>query len=212
MKKFPTHVQPKEDVMKKFVPILGTVAVAAGLALALPVAAQTTSTSPAKVIDAEAQTQVIEVSAVISPVVLDRHRVADPGVGQALDGRVDDDRELVARRALEGDEAVLQVERGALAFDFKKGDGIRSMTVSTAADAGTKKTMPGVSSVNQVTTVSNIWALNAAAGTVTVRGPLGHFVEVALKDPKLLDGVKVGDQIQLTYTEAVAVAVQPVKS
>jgi hypothetical protein len=43
---------------------------------------------------------------------------------------------------------------------------------------------------------------------VTVRGSLGHFVAVKLK---LLDGVKVGDQMKLTFTQAVAVAVQPMK-
>lgn len=196
--------------MKKFVPILGTVAVAAGLALALPVAAQTTLTSPAKVIDAEARTHVIEVSAVITALDLKNRIVTLKGsAGNEFSVVVDPAVNGLANAKV-GDTVSVKYYR-ALAFDFKKGDGIRSMTVSTAADAGTKKTMPGVSSVNQVTTVSNIWALNAAAGTVTVRGPLGHFVEVALKDPKLLDGVKVGDQIQLTYTEAVAVAVQPVK-
>lgn len=76
--------------------------------------------------------------------------------------------------------------------------------------------MPAIGTIGkddrqQVSTVSNIWAINPAAGTVTVRGPLGLFAEVTLKDPKLLDGVKVGDQMQLAYTEAVAVAVQPVR-
>jgi hypothetical protein len=196
--------------MKKFVPVLGAVASAAGLALALPVAAQTTSTSPAQVIDAEARTQATEVSAVITALDLKNRIVTLKGpTGNEFSVVVDPAVKGLANAKV-GDTVAVKYYR-ALAFDFKKGDGIRAMTVSTAAGAGTKKTMPGVSSVNQVTTVSNIWALDPAAGTVTVRGPLGHFVEVALKDPKLLDGVKVGDQMQMTYTEAVAVAVQPVK-
>ncbi len=38
-----------------------------------------------------------------------------------------------------------------------------------------------------------------------VRGPCGHFTEVFLKDPTLLSGVKVGDQMQITCTQAVAI-------
>jgi hypothetical protein len=32
---------------------------------------------------------------------------------------------------------------------------------------------------------------------------------VKVKDPKKLDGVSVGDLVQLTYTRAVAIAVKP---
>jgi len=55
--------------------------------------------------------------------------------------------------------------------------------------------------------VSNIWAIDQAKGTVTVRGPFGHFTEVKLKDPALLNGVKVGDQMKMTITQALATSV-----
>lgn len=192
--------------MKKFVPVL--CALAAGLATSIPATAQQTAASPAKVIDAEGKMQASEVNAVITALDAKNRIVTLKGPAGNEFSVVVDPGVKGLRNAKVGDTVAVKYYQ-AVALDFKKGDGIRMMTVSTAAGAGTKKTMPGVSAVNQVTTVSNIWAINPAAGTVTVRGPLGHFVEVKLKDPKLLDGVKVGDQMQVTYTEAVAVAVQP---
>lgn len=58
-------------------------------------------------------------------------------------------------------------------------------------------------------TVPDIWALNAQHGTVLVRGPFGHFAEVHLKDPAMLSGVKVGDQMQVIYTQAVVIELAP---
>jgi Cu/Ag efflux protein CusF len=86
----------------------------------------------------------------------------------------------------------------AVALDFQKGDGIRmdAQTVTVDGNAAMKRT----------TVVTNIWALDSAQGTVTVLGPYGHLSEVQLKDPAQLSGVKVGDQMKITYTRAFATA------
>jgi len=100
----------------------------------------------------------------------------------------------------------------SVAVDFQKGDGIRMATViddSQRAKAGQK---PGAGAFTRVTVVSNIWAVNQAKGTVLVRGPYGHFAEVKLKDPSLLTGVKVGDQMKVTFTQAVAIGFAKPKS
>ncbi|MBN8507240.1 MAG: hypothetical protein J0L57_01365 [Burkholderiales bacterium] len=105
-----------------------------------------------------------------------------------------------------GDKLVVEYYESVV-LDFQKGDGIRMATSfddSARAKAGQK---PGAAALSTVTLVSNIWAVNPAKGTVLVRGPYGHFTEVKLKDPSMLAGVKVGDQMKITYTQAVAVAV-----
>jgi hypothetical protein len=86
----------------------------------------------------------------------------------------------------------------AVALDFQKGDGIRmdAQTVTVDGNAAMKRT----------TVVTNIWAINPAQATVTVLGPYGHLSEVQLKNPAQLNGVKVGDQMKLTYTRAFATA------
>jgi hypothetical protein len=44
-----------------------------------------------------------------------------------------------------------------------------------------------------------------------VRGPYGHFAELKLKDPGMLTGVKVGDQMKVTFTQAVAIGIETPK-
>ena len=45
---------------------------------------------------------------------------------------------------------------------------------------------------------------------VTVRGPQ-RTVDLEVKDPEQLKLVSKGDQVELTYTEAAAISVTPVK-
>ena len=54
-----------------------------------------------------------------------------------------------------------------------------------------------------------ITAIDKAHSKVTLKGPEGHSVTVKVKDPKKLEGVAVGDLVQLTYTQALAIAVKP---
>jgi hypothetical protein len=56
---------------------------------------------------------------------------------------------------------------------------------------------------------ADVVALDKRAGTVTVKGPRGKAVTVVARDPKNLDKVKVGDSLELVYTEAMAIAVEP---
>ena len=109
-----------------------------------------------------------------------------------------------------GDKLVVEYIQ-AVAVDFQKGDGIRMISTyddSERAKAGHK---PGAAALRKITVVTNIYAVNQAKGTVLVRGPYGHFAEVKMKDPSMLTGVKVGDQMKVTYTDSVAIALTPAK-
>ena len=61
----------------------------------------------------------------------------------------------------------------------------------------------------QTTIVATIEAINEAKGSVTLRGPEGRSVDVTARDPKNLKKVKVGDLVEITYTEALAVSIEP---
>ena len=58
------------------------------------------------------------------------------------------------------------------------------------------------------TVVGDVIKLDAATQTITVKGP-ERTVELKARDPEQFKLVAVGDQIQATFTEAVAVAVTP---
>jgi hypothetical protein len=95
--------------------------------------------------------------------------------------------------------------RVALALALKKGgDGIRERVETDASS------MPGASATKRITIVANVESVNAKRGIATLRGPEGNFVDVKVRDPKLLHDVKAGDQVVASVTETVAVSVQPV--
>jgi hypothetical protein len=61
---------------------------------------------------------------------------------------------------------------------------------------------------SRVTVVADVVAVNARTQTLTLRGPQ-RTVNLRVPDPKQFALVKVGDQVEATFTEAVAVAVEP---
>ena len=64
----------------------------------------------------------------------------------------------------------------------------------------------------EVTLTATITAIDKKARTVTLKGPQGNSETVKVKDPKNLEGVKVGDLVDITYTQALAIALdKPVK-
>lgn len=182
------------------------VALVAALATALPAQAQQPAAKNMQVKDLEAQAQLTKITATVAAVDLKNRIVTLVGPeGNTFSVYADAAVRNLAQVKV-GDSLVVEYFE-SLVVDFQKGDGIRMATSfdDTARTQAGKK--PGAAALSRVTVVSNIWALNAAKGTVLVRGPYGHFTEVKLKDPAMLSGVKVGDQMKITYTQAVAMAV-----
>jgi hypothetical protein len=195
--------------MKRKLPVLA--AIALGLSVCMPAVAQTTANKPAQIKDAEAVSSLVTVTALVQAVDLKNRVVTLTGPeGNTFSVLVDEKVKNLPQVKVGDLLAVTYYE--SVAVDFQKGDGIRMATViddSQRAKAGQK---PGAGAFTRVTVVSNIWAVNQAKGTVLVRGPYGHFAEVKLKDPSLLTGVKVGDQMKVTFTQAVAIGFAKPKS
>jgi len=91
----------------------------------------------------------------------------------------------------------------------KKGAAVVARTDSTGdVRRNTSGQTPGAISQSEVTTLADVVAVDAAARTVTLRGP-GRVQSIRLEDPRQFELIKVGDQVEATYTEAVAVSVDP---
>jgi Cu/Ag efflux protein CusF len=58
----------------------------------------------------------------------------------------------------------------------------------------------------EVTATVTITAIDKKAHTVTIKGPKGGAETIKAKDPKNLEGLKVGDMVEITYTQALAVS------
>lgn len=99
----------------------------------------------------------------------------------------------------------------ALTLELKKGGG---MPVAKVEDAGAARAREGTAPAGaigrQVTVVADVVAVDPATQTVTLKGPK-HTVDLKVRDPKQFALIAKGDQVQATYTEAVAIAVTPAK-
>ena len=181
-----------------------------GAAAVLPAVAQNSSAAPVKVVDAEAKVEVVKNTAVVTAIDM-KNRIVTLKTPDGAEFAVNAGPKVKNLAQVKvGDNVTTEYLR-AVAVDFQKGDGIRMATVFNDATGATTGTKPGAAALRTVTLVSNIWSLNQTQGTVLVRGPYGHFAEVQLKDPALLNGVKVGDQMKLTYTQAELIKVTPSK-
>jgi Cu/Ag efflux protein CusF len=100
----------------------------------------------------------------------------------------------------------------ALAWQVKPA-GQGSPGVSTNADVTTSKpgSKPGATVGRTVNLTATITAIDLVNGTVTLTGPGGQSQTIKARDPANLKKVQVGDLVDITYTEAVAISVKPVK-
>jgi Cu/Ag efflux protein CusF len=84
---------------------------------------------------------------------------------------------------------------------------------ATSGDAAmTRNTgRPGATLGAQVNTTVTVKAIDPAVPSITVVTQDGRTVTRKIEDKKNLDGVKVGDKIAITYTEAILMNVSPAK-
>jgi hypothetical protein len=109
-----------------------------------------------------------------------------------------------------GDEVVVSYTT-ALAWQVKRAGegapGVSQQAGFTTTHPGDK---PGATVGRSVTMTATITGIHLANGTVTLTGPEGRTRTVKVREPADLRKVQVGDLVDITYSEAVAIAVRPV--
>ncbi|HTQ46487.1 MAG TPA: hypothetical protein VMI75_27210 [Polyangiaceae bacterium] len=94
-----------------------------------------------------------------------------------------------------------------VAVDIRKASpGAPTMTTKAVERAGV--------AAMQSTVTSRIVSVDAAKNTVTIKGPKAEEHTLKVTDPDLqsrLKDVKAGDHLDVTYTQAVAVSIEPAK-
>ena len=68
---------------------------------------------------------------------------------------------------------------------------------------------PAVGGARQVTALADVTAVDPQKSTITLKGPRGNTVTLAVQNPEQFKVVKKGDQVEVTYTEALALSVEP---
>ena len=98
----------------------------------------------------------------------------------------------------------------ALALELKKDGkavvGRSDVKSLERSDPGKK---PGGTATREITVVADVVNVDAQKKVVSVKNDKGEIIDLNIRDPEQLKLVKKGDQIQATYTEAVAIVMDP---
>ena len=86
--------------------------------------------------------------------------------------------------------------------------GREQSTVAGTAKPGSK---PAAGAAHVQTVRSTVEAMNQATSEVTLKSPEGHSLTIKVKEPKRLEGVNVGDVVEIAYTQALAISVHEAK-
>jgi Cu/Ag efflux protein CusF len=100
----------------------------------------------------------------------------------------------------------------SLAYEVHKpGEAETGVNVLETAVAAKPGERPAAMGGQAVTITSTIEAIDQDTPSVTLKGPEGNLVTVKVRDRAKLARVKVGDLVDITYTRAIAVSVEPAK-
>ncbi len=98
----------------------------------------------------------------------------------------------------------------ALALDLRKTKaGRRDVTVSEGATRAMPGERPAVSGERRITAIAEVIDVDPKKSTITLKGPRGNVVVLNVQNPDQFKVVKKGDQVNVTYTEALALSVEP---
>jgi Cu/Ag efflux protein CusF len=96
----------------------------------------------------------------------------------------------------------------ALVLELKKTTGgIRERVETEGGMRTAPGQMPGAVMAREIRVVADVTKIDSKNKTVTLRGPK-RSMKLRVDDPKQLAGIKVGDQVEATFIDAVAVTVE----
>jgi hypothetical protein len=107
-----------------------------------------------------------------------------------------------------GDSVVARYAQ-ALTLELKKTKGVAGASVAEEAMKAKPGERPAVAGARQVTVLADVVAVDPKASTITLKGASGKRVTLDVQNPDQFKVVKKGDQVEVTYTEAMALSVEP---
>ena len=100
----------------------------------------------------------------------------------------------------------------ALSIELKKGGKAPlGKTEASSLDRSKPGDKPGGMATHTVTAVGEVVGVDAAKKKVSVKNAKGEITDLNVQDPEQLKLVKVGDQVEATYTVALAISLEPAK-
>ena len=184
------------------------------LCIALPVVAQTApqsgsvlSSQPGKVQKAT----LVKESVVITAIDKAKRKLTYKNASGQVSDIVAGDEVRNFDQIKVGDSVLVEYMR-ALTLTLNK-EGETPIPISETADAARAKVgeKPGAVMRHTITTVAEVIDVDTAAKTMTLqgKGPAGRVAVVDVQNPDQFKVVKEGDLVNIVYSEAVALSLQP---
>lgn len=108
-----------------------------------------------------------------------------------------------------GDQVGVRYQE-SLSLELKKASG---QAADAAGGAVAARAAPGSRPAGvvgrEIQVLADVVAVDQAKSTVSLKGPRGNVVDLKVQNPDHFKVVKVGDQVEAVYTEAIAIAVTP---
>jgi len=189
---------------------------AAALAVAaIPAAAQQPNMSGGTVVASEPGKAVImntvEISAQVVAIDQKTRTVALKGPEGNVMDVVAGDEVRNFKQIRVGDMVFARYVR-ALSLELRKTKGgSRGITETEAATRAKAGDRPAGGVGRQVTAIADVIGVDPKNMTITLKGPRGNVVELHVRNPDQFKVVKKGDEVEVTYTEALALSVEPAK-
>src|SRR5262245_37591156 len=195
--------------MKTILVALVMVAVVPAIALGGQMVAQAKTDSGA--MPAVGEAKLVTVRGTVEAIDKDKQTVTVKGPKRTLTVKVRDPQKLDAIKV--GDPVIGKYYESLMIAVKKPGEGTPGVTSEKATATSKPGEVPAGAIGQQVTVTATIVAVDKKAGTVTIKGPEGNTVTVKARDPKNLQKVKAGDNVDITYTEALAISLdKPAKA
>ena len=110
-----------------------------------------------------------------------------------------------------GDKVKARYMESLLASLKKPGEAVKPASTAAAVSRAEPGAAPGATSGQQVTVTVRIESVDTEKNRVAFTLPSGAMRIVSVKQPEMqeyIKGLKPGDQVEITYTEAVAISVE----
>ncbi len=152
------------------------------------------------------EAKLVTVRGTVEAIDKEKQTVTLKGPKKTLTVKVRDPQKLDAIKV--GDPVIGKYYESLMIEVKKPGEGTPGVTAEKATATSKPGEVPAGAIGQQVTVTATIVAVDKKAGTVTIKGPEGNTVTVKARDPKNLEKVKAGDNVEITYTEALAISVE----
>jgi hypothetical protein len=87
--------------------------------------------------------------------------------------------------------------------------GATGISVTEGAGKAEPGKRPAAGAVREIQAIAKVTGMDEKARTISLTGPRGNTVTLDVQNPDHFKVVKMGDEVLVTYTEAVAVSVEP---